>query len=206
MYNWNHFPLKKQKGAPAWEAETPEDPVCSSGLWQHIGWQSTTAAWTCKAYSPWRASESPMPHAAVSTWWTSPLGRLHCPDGKCSCTLVFWIFTARVDRRTTALFHWPRWGTIPHPWGVEIETRGWRLGSDRTEVTGLCLMARGVWRGGSREEGGSQPSDRIELTFLLQPPVHSDLLVIYLMEGIQWRAGISTVTFYPHQMFALKTR
>lgn len=123
MYNWNHFPLKKQKGAPAWEAETPEDPVCSSGLWQHIGWQSTTAAWTCKAYSPWRASESPMPHAAVSTWWTSSLGCLHCPDGKCSCTLVFWIFTARVDRRTTALFYWPLWGTIPHPWGTEIETR-----------------------------------------------------------------------------------
>lgn len=76
------------------------------------------------------------------------------PDGKCSCTSVFWIVPARAERISSA------------------------EGSGRAEVTGLALMAVVF----EEEEWGS---DGIELAFLQRPPVHSDLLVIYLKEGIQ---------------------
>lgn len=67
------------------------------------------------------------------------------------------------------------------------------------------LYFKWLW-GSLTEDLGSECSDRIELMRpLYPPPVHSDLSVIYMMEGILWRARIPTVTFYPHQMFPLKT-
>lgn len=157
------------------EHKESQQKKCSSGLGQSI-----TAAWTRKAYSPWRPSESPMPHATVSrflapSWWQVFI-YISVLDATAEQYPIREVAHARYRNSTQA----------------RLATGGYRSPFNGPS----CL----------RDSRGSQPSDRIELAFLLQASVHSDLLVIYLMEGIQWRAGISTVTFYPHQMFALKTR
>lgn len=154
-------------------------------------WQKTTAASTCKADSAWRLCESAVLHPP-----SLPDERL-LSDGMCSYTLVLW--------KLGSLLYWPLQVTRVHPsasGSTKSKPKKHKLGYKWIEVTGLGLMAGAVWRG--RIEGGrgftGHRQDWVNI-----PPLHSDLLVIYLMERIQWRAEISTVTFYPHQMFSENT-